>query len=46
MGDEIEVLINTGATAVKVEANTTAIEQIKRTDRGYRSSENADHISC
>ena len=34
---EIEVLIITGATTGKVEANNTAIKNIKRTARGYRN---------
>lgn len=37
---EIEVLITTGATTGKVEANNTAIKNIKRTARGYRNSAN------
>jgi transposase len=37
---EIEVLIITGATTGKVEANNTAIKNIKRTARGYRNSAN------
>nr|WP_281356154.1 transposase [Arthrobacter mobilis] len=32
---EIEVLIVTGATTAKVEANNTAIKHIKRTGRGF-----------
>ncbi len=35
--NEIEVLITTGATTAKVEANNTAIKPIKRTGRGYRN---------
>jgi transposase len=35
--NEIEVLIVTGATTAKVEANNTAIKHIKRTGRGYRN---------
>jgi transposase len=34
---EIEVLIVTGATIGKVEANNTGIKHIKRTGRGYRN---------
>lgn len=37
---EIEVLIITGATTGKVEANNTAIKTIKRTARGYRNPAN------
>ena len=37
---EIEVLIITGATTGKVEASNTAIENIKRTARGYRNAAN------
>jgi len=37
---EIEVLIVTGATTAKVEANNTGIKQIKRTARGYRNAGN------
>ncbi|WP_278184699.1 transposase [Arthrobacter sp. S39] len=37
---EIEVLIITGATTGKVEANNTAIKNIKRTARGYRNAAN------
>lgn len=37
---EIEVLIVTGATTGKVEANNTAIKHIKRTARGYRNPNN------
>ncbi|MGY2746280.1 ISL3 family transposase [Arthrobacter sp. UYCu723] len=37
---EIEVLIVTGATTAKVEANNTAIKHIKRTGRGYRNPDN------
>ncbi|GEB66651.1 ISL3 family transposase [Sinomonas atrocyanea] len=37
---EIEVLIVTGATTAKVEANNTAIKNIKRTGRGFRNPEN------
>ncbi|MGO4234690.1 ISL3 family transposase [Pseudarthrobacter sp. YAF2] len=37
---EIEVLIITGATTAKVEANNTAIKRIKRTARGYRNPDN------
>ncbi|WP_425256450.1 transposase [Pseudarthrobacter sp. J47] len=37
---EIEVLIITGATTGKVEANNTAIKNIKRTARGYRNPSN------
>ena len=37
---EIEVLIITGATTGKVEANNTAIKNIKRTARGYRNPGN------
>lgn len=37
---EIEVLIITGATTGKVEANNTAIKHIKRTARGYRNPAN------
>lgn len=38
--DEIEVLIVTGATTAKVEANNTAIKNIKRTGRGFVNSAN------
>lgn len=38
--NEIEVLIITGATTAKVEANNTAIKHIKRTGRGYRNPHN------
>jgi transposase len=38
--NEIEVLIVTGATTGKVEANNTGIKQIKRTARGYRNAGN------
>ncbi|WP_312856786.1 transposase [Arthrobacter mobilis] len=34
---EIEVLIVTGATTAKVEANNTTIKNIKRKARGYRN---------
>nr|WP_307097753.1 transposase [Arthrobacter sp. V1I9] len=37
---EIEVMIITGATTGKVEANNTAIKNIKRTARGYRNPAN------
>jgi transposase len=37
---EIEVLIITGATTGKVEANNTAIKNIKRTARRYRNAAN------
>ena len=37
---EIEVLIVTGATTGKVEANNTTIKNIKRTARGYRNRNN------
>lgn len=37
---EIEVLTITGATTGKVEANNTAIKNIKRTARGYRNPAN------
>ena len=37
---EIEVLITTGATTAKVEANNTAIKNIKRTGRGFRNPQN------
>ncbi|WP_258067298.1 transposase [Arthrobacter sp. GMC3] len=37
---EIEVLIVTGATTGKVEANKTSIKHIKRTGRGYRNPNN------
>ena len=37
---EIEVLIVTGATTAKVEANNTAIKHIKRTGRGFVNSWN------
>ncbi|WP_256249594.1 transposase [Pseudarthrobacter sp. R1] len=37
---EIEVLIITGAMTGKVEANSTAIKNIKRTARGYRNPAN------
>jgi transposase len=37
---EIEVLVITGATTAKVEANNTAIKNIKRTGRGFRNAEN------
>ena len=38
--NEIEVLIVTGATTSKVEANNTGIKHIKRTARGYRNAGN------
>jgi len=38
--EEIEVLIVTGATTAKVEANNTAIKNIKRTGRGFVNSAN------
>ena len=38
--NEIEVLIVTGATTGKVEANNTGIKHIKRTARGYRNAGN------
>ncbi len=38
--NKIEVLIVTGATTAKVEANNTAIKHIKRTGRGYRNPNN------
>ncbi|MGC7153897.1 ISL3 family transposase [Paenarthrobacter ureafaciens] len=38
--NEIEVLIISGATTGKVEANNTAIKNIKRTARGYRNAAN------
>ncbi|WPU08589.1 transposase [Pseudarthrobacter oxydans] len=41
---EIEVLIITGATTGKVEANNTAIKNIKRTARGYRNPANYKSI--
>lgn len=37
---EIEVLIITGATTEKLEANNTAMKNIKRTARGYRNAAN------
>jgi transposase len=37
---EIEVLIITGASTGKVEANNTAIKNIQRTARGYRNPDN------
>jgi transposase len=37
---EIEVLIVTGATTAKVEANNTAIQHLKRTGRGFVNSRN------
>jgi transposase len=37
---EIEVLIITGATTAKVEANNTAIKHLKRTGRGFVNSRN------
>jgi hypothetical protein len=37
---EIEVLIVTGATTAKVEANNTAIKHIKRTARGFTNARN------
>ena len=37
--NEIEVLITTGATTAKVEANNTAIKNIERTGRGSRNPE-------
>ncbi|MEC5192566.1 MULTISPECIES: ISL3 family transposase [unclassified Arthrobacter] len=37
---EIEVLIITGATTGKVEANNTSIKNIKRAARGYRNAAN------
>jgi transposase len=41
---EIEVLIVTGATTGKVEANNTGIKHIKRTARGYRNAGNYKSI--
>ena len=38
--EQIEVLIVTGATTAKVEANNTAIKNIKRTGRGFRNADN------
>ena len=38
--NEIEVLVVTGATTGKVEANNTSIKNIKRTARGYRNRNN------
>jgi transposase len=38
--NEIEVLIVTGATTAKVEANNTAIKHLKRTGRGFVNSRN------
>ncbi len=35
--DAIEVLIVTGATTARVEANNTGIKNIKRTGRGFRN---------
>ena len=40
MVEEIEVLIVTGATTAKVEANNTAIKHIKRTGRGFTNPRN------
>jgi transposase len=37
---EIEILIVTGATTAKVEANNTAIKHIKRTGRGFTNARN------
>jgi transposase len=37
---EIEVLIVTGATTAKLEANNTAIKHIKRTGRGFTNARN------
>ena len=42
--NEIEVLIITGATTGKVEANNTGIKHIKRTARGYRNAGNYKSI--
>jgi transposase len=42
--NEIEVLIVTGATTGKVEANNTTIKHIKRTARGYRNPGNYKSI--
>lgn len=42
--NEIEVLIVTGATTAKVEANNTGIKHIKRTARGYRNAGNYKSI--
>lgn len=42
--NEIEVLIVTGATTGKVEANNTGIKHIKRTARGYRNPANYKSI--
>jgi transposase len=39
---EIEVLIVTGATTAKVEANNTAIKHIKRTGRGFTNAQLQD----
>jgi len=38
--NEIEVLIVTGATTAKAEANNTAIKNIKRTGRGFVNNTN------
>lgn len=38
--NEIEVLIVTGATTARVEANNTTIKFIKRTGRGYKNADN------
>lgn len=38
--NEIEVMVVTGATTGKVEANNTAIKNIKRTGRGFTNSTN------
>jgi len=43
--NEIEVLIVTGATTGKVEANNTGIKHIKRTDCGYRNAGNYKSVS-
>jgi transposase len=37
---EIEVLIVTGATTAKVEANNTSIKHINRTGRGFTNAHN------
>ena len=42
--NEIEVLIVTGATTGRVEANNTGIKHIKRTARGYRNAGNYKSI--
>ncbi|MFF1880614.1 transposase [Pseudarthrobacter sp. NPDC058196] len=45
MVEKIEVLIVTGATTAKVEANNTAIKHIKSTGRGFTNARNYKRVS-